>query len=87
VLALGGLANVAWLVASPGHRQLGYSEEEFTGGNMAELSYEEVVGILGGLGDVIIAEVIATGITKEEHGRRPKAHWWPSQRRLHLALA
>jgi hypothetical protein len=33
---------------------------------MAELSHEEVVGILGGLGDVIIAEVIATGITKEE---------------------
>ena len=33
---------------------------------MAELSYEEVVGILGALGDVIIAEVIATGITKQE---------------------
>src|SRR6476620_9577317 len=32
---------------------------------MAELSYEEVVGILGSLGDVIIAEVIATGINKE----------------------
>jgi hypothetical protein len=28
---------------------------------MAELSYEEVVGILGGVSDVIIAEVIATG--------------------------
>ena len=32
---------------------------------MAELSYEEVVGILGSLGDFIIAEVIATGINKE----------------------
>ena len=32
---------------------------------MAELSYEEAVGILGFLGDVIIAEVIATGINKE----------------------
>ena len=32
---------------------------------MAQLSYEEVVGILGSLGDVIIAEVIATGINKE----------------------
>ena len=36
------------------------------GVDMAELSHEEVVEILGGLGDVIIAEVIATGITKEE---------------------
>jgi hypothetical protein len=32
---------------------------------MAELSYEEVVGIFGSLGDVIIAEIIATGINKE----------------------
>jgi len=36
------------------------------GRKMAELSYEEVRRILGSLGDVIIAEVIATGITKED---------------------
>ena len=33
---------------------------------MAELSRDEVVEILGPVGDVIAAEVIATGITKEE---------------------
>ena len=37
---------------------------------MAELSYEEVVGILGSLGDFIIAEVIATGINKEAWKQR-----------------
>jgi hypothetical protein len=30
---------------------------------MAELSLDEVVGVLGRLSDVIIAEIIATGIT------------------------
>ena len=33
---------------------------------MAELSRDEVVGVLGRLSDVIIAEIIATGITKDE---------------------
>ena len=33
---------------------------------MAELSHDEVVEVLGRLGDVIIAEIIATGITKHE---------------------
>jgi hypothetical protein len=33
---------------------------------MAELSHDEVVGVLGRLSDVIIAEIIATGITKDE---------------------
>jgi len=33
---------------------------------MAELSHHEVVEVLGRLSDVIIAEIIATGITKEE---------------------
>ena len=33
---------------------------------MAELSRDEVVGVLGPLSDVIIAEIIATGITKDE---------------------
>src|SRR3979409_2130661 len=33
---------------------------------MAELSHDEVVGILGRLSDIIIAEIIATGITKDE---------------------
>jgi hypothetical protein len=40
---------------------------------MAELSREEVVAIVGPIGDVAIAEIIGTGITKEElseaHGR------------------
>ena len=33
---------------------------------MAELSLDEVVGVLGRLSDVIIAEIIATGITRDE---------------------
>jgi hypothetical protein len=33
---------------------------------MAELSRDEVVEVLGRLSDVIIAEIIATGITKDE---------------------
>jgi len=33
---------------------------------MAELSHDEVVEVLGRLSDVIIAEIIATGITKDE---------------------
>jgi len=33
---------------------------------MAELSHDEVVGVLGRLSDVIIAEIIATGITRDE---------------------
>ena len=33
---------------------------------MAELSYDEVVEVLGSLSDVIIAEIIATGITRDE---------------------
>lgn len=33
---------------------------------MAELSYDEVVGILGSLGDVIVAEIIAIGISKKD---------------------
>jgi len=33
---------------------------------MAELSHDEVVGVLGRLSDVIIAEIIATGISKDE---------------------
>lgn len=40
---------------------------------MAELSRDEVVAIVGGIGDAAIAEIIATGITKDEliaaHGR------------------
>ena len=31
---------------------------------MAELSRDEVVGVLGRLSDVIIAEIIATGISR-----------------------
>jgi hypothetical protein len=33
---------------------------------MSELSRDEVVAILGPLSDVVVAEVIATGITKDE---------------------
>ena len=33
---------------------------------MAELSRDEIVEVLGRLSDVIIAEIIATGITKDE---------------------
>ena len=33
---------------------------------MAELSREEVVGIVGPIGDAAIAEIIGTGISKEE---------------------
>jgi hypothetical protein len=33
---------------------------------LAELSYDEVVEILGPVSDVIVAEIIATGITKQE---------------------
>jgi hypothetical protein len=33
---------------------------------MAELSHDEVIQILGPLSDVIVAEIIATGITKDE---------------------
>lgn len=33
---------------------------------MAELSRDEVVELLGPIGDVIIAEIIATGISKAE---------------------
>jgi hypothetical protein len=33
---------------------------------MAELSRDEVVAIVGPIGDVAIAEIIATGITKDE---------------------
>jgi hypothetical protein len=33
---------------------------------MAELSRDEVVAIVGLIGDVAIAEIIGTGITKEE---------------------
>jgi hypothetical protein len=33
---------------------------------LAELSYDEVVEILGPLSDVIVAEIIATGISKDE---------------------
>ena len=33
---------------------------------MAELSHDEVIEILGSLSDVIVAEIIATGITKNE---------------------
>ena len=33
---------------------------------MAELSRDEVVAIVGSIGDVAIAEIIGTGITKEE---------------------
>ena len=33
---------------------------------MAELSRDEVVEVLGRLSDVILAEIIATGITKDE---------------------
>jgi hypothetical protein len=36
------------------------------GGRMAELSHDEVIQILGPLSDVIVAEIIATGITKDE---------------------
>ena len=33
---------------------------------MAELSRDEVVEVLGSVGDVIVAEIIATGIGKDE---------------------
>jgi hypothetical protein len=33
---------------------------------VAELSYDQVVEILGPMSDVIVAEIIATGITKDE---------------------
>ncbi len=33
---------------------------------MAELSHDEVIEVLGPLSDVIVAEIIATGITKGE---------------------
>jgi len=33
---------------------------------MAELSHDEVVAILGNLSDVVVAEIIATGINKSE---------------------
>ena len=33
---------------------------------MAELSRDEVIEIVGPIGDVIVAEIIATGITKAE---------------------
>jgi hypothetical protein len=33
---------------------------------MAELSRDEVIAIVGDIGDTAIAEVIATGITKDE---------------------
>ena len=33
---------------------------------MAELSRDEVVAIVGSIGDVAIAEIIGTGITEEE---------------------
>jgi hypothetical protein len=53
----------------------------FKGALMAELSRDEVVGILGPVGDVIIAEIIAAGITKvdlaaagERVARDRKAH-------------
>jgi len=39
---------------------------EDAGGLMAELSREEVVGIVGPIGDAAIAEIIGTGISNEE---------------------
>jgi hypothetical protein len=42
------------------------SPRELYGAQMAELSRDEVAGILGHVSDVIIAEIIATGITKDD---------------------
>ena len=33
---------------------------------MSELSHDEVVEIIGPVGDVIVAEIIGTGVTKDE---------------------
>jgi hypothetical protein len=56
--ALRSLANVYQMAHLPG----GVAREI----RMAELSRDEVVAIVGPIGDVAVAEIIATGITKDE---------------------
>jgi hypothetical protein len=58
---------------------------------MSELSSDDVVAIVGPIGDAAVAEIIGTGISKDElvaaHERAVKDRKAPERRRLRLARA